>query len=65
MGIDAADLPHLFEPFNRLAQAHGGVEGTGIGLSVTRALVMLMNGKIDVRSTPDVGSSFVVTLPRA
>jgi PAS domain S-box-containing protein len=65
VGIDAADLPHLFEPFNRLAQAHGGVEGTGIGLSVTRALVMLMHGRIEVRSTPGVGTSFVVTLPRA
>jgi len=54
VGIDAADLPHLFEPFNRLAQAHGGVEGTGIGLSVTRALVTLMHGRIDVRSTPGV-----------
>jgi signal transduction histidine kinase len=65
VGIAAADLPHLFEPFNRLAQARGGVEGTGIGLSVTRALVTLMHGHIEARSTPGAGSTFLVTLPRA
>jgi signal transduction histidine kinase len=65
VGIDAADLPHLFEPFNRLAQARGGVEGTGIGLSVTRALITLMQGRIQVSSQPGVGSSFRVLLPRA
>ncbi len=65
VGIDAADLPHLFEPFNRLAQARGGVEGTGIGLSITRALVTLMHGRIQVSSQPGVGSTFHVLLPRA
>ncbi len=65
IGIDAADLPHLFEPFNRLAQKRGGVEGTGIGLSVTRALVTLMQGRIQASSQPGVGSSFHILLPRA
>jgi signal transduction histidine kinase len=64
-GIDAGDLPHLFEPFNRLAQAHGGIEGTGIGLSVTQALVTLMQGRIQASSQIGVGSAFKVTLPRA
>ena len=65
MGIAAADLPHLFEPFNRLSQAGGAIEGSGIGLSVTRALVTLMHGRIQARSTVGIGSSFEVTLPRA
>ena len=65
VGIAASDLPHLFEPFNRLAQSHGRVEGTGIGLSVTRALVTLMHGHIEARSTPGAGSTFLVMLPRA
>jgi PAS domain S-box-containing protein len=65
VGIEAADLPHLFEPFNRLAQTRGGVEGTGIGLSVTRALVTLMQGRIQASSQPGVGSSFHILLPRA
>jgi signal transduction histidine kinase len=65
VGIEAVDLPHLFEPFNRLAQARGGVEGTGIGLSITRALVALMHGRIQASSQPGVGSSFHILLPRA
>jgi signal transduction histidine kinase len=65
MGIDAADLPHLFEPFNRLSQKRGSVEGTGIGLSITRALLTLMHGRIQASSQPGVGSTFHVLLPRA
>jgi PAS domain S-box-containing protein len=65
VGIAAEDLPHLFEPFNRLSQSHGGVEGTGIGLSLTRALVTLMHGRIQVSSTLGEGSVFSVLLPRA
>ena len=65
VGIEPTDLPHLFEPFNRLAQSRGGVEGTGIGLSVTRALVTLMHGRIEVSSQPGVGSTFHILLPRA
>ncbi len=65
IGIDAADLPHLFEPFNRLSQHRGSVEGTGIGLSITRALLTLMHGRIQASSEPGVGSTFHVLLPRA
>ena len=65
MGIDAADMPHLFEPFNRLSQARSAIEGSGIGLSVTRALLTLMNGRIQARSLVGVGSTFEITLPAA
>jgi PAS domain S-box-containing protein len=65
VGIAADDLPHLFEPFNRLSQSHGNVEGTGIGLSLTRALVTLMHGRIQAQSQLGEGSVFSVLLPRA
>ena len=65
VGISAADLPHIFEPFQRGAQAKGSVEGTGIGLSVTRTLVTLMAGRLQVCSQPGAGSCFSVTLPPA
>lgn len=65
VGIDAADMPHLFEPFNRLAQARGAIEGSGIGLSVTRALMTLMQGRIQASSLVGVGSTFELTLPAA
>ncbi|GCL64637.1 sensor histidine kinase [Pseudaquabacterium pictum] len=62
-GLTADECAQLFEPFNRLGQAQGPVEGTGIGLTVTHHLVRLMGGRIAVQSTPGVGSCFSVTLP--
>ena len=64
VGIAAADLRTVFEPFQRGAQAHGSIEGAGIGLAVTKSLVELMGGQVDVDSTPGVGSTFSVRLPR-
>lgn len=63
LGISEADLPFVFEPFRRGAQAAGPVDGAGIGLSVTQALVQLMGGSIHVSSTAGVGSVFSVELP--
>jgi hypothetical protein len=63
VGIAAADLERVFEPFQRGAQEGGPVEGTGIGLAVTQAVVTLMAGRIEARSEPGVGSTFSVTLP--
>jgi PAS domain S-box-containing protein len=63
VGIAAADLPGLFEPFNRGAHRRSAIEGTGIGLAVTRALVQLMQGRLEVESKPGLGSTFSVTLP--
>jgi PAS domain S-box-containing protein len=65
IGIDETELARLFEPFHRGAQTRGPVEGTGIGLSVTQALVALMDGRIEVQSAPGTGSTFAVTLPAA
>jgi len=65
VGIASGDLPGLFEPFNRGAHRHSAIEGTGIGLAVTRALVQLMQGRLDVCSTPGEGSTFSVVLPAA
>ena len=65
IGIAAAELPRIFEPFQRGGQAHGSVEGAGIGLAVTRALVLLMGGSVQVASTPGQGTTFSVRLPLA
>jgi len=46
-------------------QAHGSVEGTGIGLAVTRTLVLLMGGTVQAASTPGAGSTFSLRLPLA
>jgi signal transduction histidine kinase/ActR/RegA family two-component response regulator len=62
MGLRPDQLESLFQPFNRLGQEAGAQEGTGIGLVVTRRLVELMNGTIEVTSSPGVGSVFTIEL---
>jgi signal transduction histidine kinase/ActR/RegA family two-component response regulator len=62
MGLRPDQVAGLFQPFNRLGQEAGAQEGTGIGLVVTRRLVELMNGTIDVTSSPGVGSVFTIEL---
>ena len=64
-GIAAGDLPRLFQPFERLGVETGEIEGTGVGLALSRALVEQMGGSITVESELDRGSRFAVRLPRA
>jgi PAS domain S-box-containing protein len=61
-GIDAADLERLFTPFERLGAEQSSVEGTGLGLALSKRLVDVMGGSIGVRSQPGRGSSFWIEL---
>jgi len=63
VGIPPESLDRLFSPFERLEAEHSDIEGTGIGLTITRNLVELMEGQIEVESEPGVGSTFHVTFP--
>lgn len=63
IGIPEDRLDDLFQPFNRLGSEKTDIEGTGIGLTITKQLVELMNGSIEVDSRPGEGSTFSVTLP--
>jgi PAS domain S-box-containing protein len=65
VGISGADLPKLFAPFERLGAASTAVEGTGIGLALSRGLAEMMHGDVTVESTIGVGSVFRLVLPRA
>jgi len=57
-GLTQEQVAQLFQPFNRLGQANGSEEGTGIGLVVTKQLIELMGGEIGVSSTVGAGSVF-------
>jgi PAS domain S-box-containing protein len=64
-GIPEERMAELFQPFNRLGAEKGTIEGTGIGLTISRNLVEKMGGRIGVRSSPGEGSMFWVELPLA
>jgi signal transduction histidine kinase len=65
VGIPAEQLPHIFERFHRVPNARSRThEGTGIGLALVQELVRLHHGTIAVESTPDVGTTFTISLPK-
>ena len=64
-GITPADLEKLFTPFERLGAERTTVEGTGIGLALSKCLVEAMDGTIGVDTVPERGSTFYLELPVA
>jgi signal transduction histidine kinase len=64
-GIPENQIARLFTPFERLDAEQTGVEGTGLGLTLSKRLVEAMNGTIGVVSKPGLGSEFWVELPVA
>jgi CheY-like chemotaxis protein/nitrogen-specific signal transduction histidine kinase len=65
IGIEPEKVARLFQPFERLGAEQTGVEGTGLGLALSRALAAAMRGTISVSSTPGKGSTFWLELPVA
>lgn len=65
IGIDPIQLDNLFKPFNRVHDTHqmAGIEGTGLGLALSREIALAFNGDITVASEWGNGSSFTLTLP--
>jgi PAS domain S-box-containing protein len=62
-GIPPEKMARLFTPFDRLGAEESGVEGTGLGLALTRRLVEAMGGTVGADSAVDRGSTFWVALP--
>ncbi|MBX3601697.1 MAG: CHASE domain-containing protein [Rubrivivax sp.] len=65
LGMTREQLGALFQPYNRLGREGSGIEGTGIGLVISRRLTELMGGTLEVASTAGEGSVFTVRLPAA
>lgn len=63
-GIASENMAEVYTPFNRLGAESGQIEGTGIGLTITRKLIEMMNGRIDFESEVGVGSTFWVDFPK-
>ena len=63
LGMSASSLDRLFVPFDRMGATHSGIEGTGVGLSLSKALVEAMAGTIGADSEVGRGSRFWVELP--
>ena len=63
MGMTADFLEHIFEPFERESTTtRSGIEGTGLGMAITKNIVEMMNGTISVESEPGKGSTFTVEI---
>lgn len=63
VGINAAELEKIFEPFNTIGSSPYHGYSSGIGLSLTRNLIELLKGTIAIESTPDQGTKVLISLP--
>lgn len=65
IGIKEENIALLFDAFTRGdLQAHRNIEGTGLGLAIAKNFTELMQGRIDVKSRPEYGSTFAVEIPQ-
>lgn len=65
LGMSPEQMASLFQPYNRLGRESGPIEGTGIGLVISRRLAELMGGTLEAASVAGQGSVFTLRLPRA
>jgi PAS domain S-box-containing protein len=65
VGIAAEDMPRLFDPFDRMAAPASGIDGTGLGLTLSQDLMLAMGGTLHATSVEGVGSTFTASIPLA
>jgi signal transduction histidine kinase len=65
IGMSEGEITNLFQEFYRVKSAKtSGIAGTGLGLATVRRVLGEYNGRIEVRSKPDAGSTFTVSFPK-
>ena len=62
-GLSDDDQIHIFEPFNRLGAEYTDIEGVGIGLSISKKLMEMMDGSISLESNKGQGTTFYLDFP--
>ena len=66
IGIESEDVRRIFQEFEQIKEAHTGqFDGVGLGLSIVKKYLDLLNGEIRVESEPGHGSIFTFTIPRS
>lgn len=63
VGISAEDIQVIFDPFHQVGDINYKAVGTGLGLTITKRLVEMMGGELNVKSEPGKGSTFWTVLP--
>ncbi len=64
IGMSEEFVEHIFEPFEREQNSTiSGIQGTGLGMAITKNIVEMMNGTIEVKSKLNEGTEFLVTFP--
>ncbi|MBO6282718.1 MAG: response regulator [Pseudobutyrivibrio sp.] len=65
IGVEEENIPYLFDSFRRVNEfQHKKIEGTGLGLTITKQLIDLMDGSISVESEVGKGTTFTVVIPQ-
>ena len=64
-GIPLQRQSEVFQPFNRLTAENTNIEGSGVGLVITKQLVEMMQGRLDFTSAEGMGTTFWIDLPMA
>lgn len=63
LGIDVKEQSRIFEPYYQGRAGRCSSDSTGLGLAITHQMVKLLQGSIHLKSEPDIGSTFTITLP--
>lgn len=65
LGMEEAQIPHIFERFYRADESRGITSGTGLGLSIAQWIISEHDGTVEVHTSPGAGTTFTVWLPVA
>lgn len=60
IGMSEEFIQHIFEPYARSEKSAGNIQGTGLGMAITKNIIDMMKGTIRIKSTPGVGSTFII-----